>query len=155
MYVGGSIPDVGVFGEAVQSARGFNYEGHAHTYADAIIQALASRRQPATSEDFIKLISSTIAHELGHGLGLGHTFPDNTDLANVMDSSAEGNDNFLATSSAAEVFLSPQAPGTVVRRQNAFVELWLSFRCQRDENGLLRTARRAPVTVPQFITLDG
>jgi hypothetical protein len=129
MYVGGfSTVDSGIFGESFQAPAGRNNESYGRAYSDSIAGMFVGQQPPATPADFVDFVGSTVAHETGHMLGLGHPDPDNTDKTNVMDSSADGKaDSFFDHAYPADVFLRANDINTVVQAQNAVQELRASF----------------------------
>jgi hypothetical protein len=127
-YVGGFSTQPGVFGESFQAPVGRNNESYARIYSDAIAGMFVDQQPPATPTDFVDFVGSTIAHETGHMLGLGHPHPDNTDKTNVMDSSADGKaDSFQNRSYPADLFLRASDVNTTVELQNPVTELQASF----------------------------
>src|SRR5262249_19972963 len=137
MYVGGSDGDPatsGVYGVSIQANEGRNWEGFGHAFSDSIVYGLMQTNPSATPSDFAAFVASTIAHENGHMLGLGHPQPDYTHPTNVMDSSATGvGDHFLRRPVLAKVLVNDQF---VKEPQSAFQELKASFRGQPNEDTL-------------------
>ena len=131
-YVGGFSTDLGVFGESFQAPAGRNNESYSRIFPETIAGMFINQQPPATPTDFVNFVGSTIAHETGHLLGLGHPHPDNTDKTNVMDSSADGKaDSFLDRSIPANVFLRASDFATTMQSQNDFADLRASFAGQR------------------------
>ncbi len=138
MYVGGSQGDPrfsDTSGLSFQADQGKNWEGFGHAYADQVVQLFLQDRPGATPSDFAAYVASTVAHEFGHMLGLGHPVPDFSNMANVMDSGANGlGDRFLRRSYRARVYIHDEL---FILRQNAFQELTQSFQGQPNENKLV------------------
>jgi hypothetical protein len=137
LNVGGSDGDPatsGVYGVSIQANKGRNWEGFGHAFTDTIAYGLMQNNPSATPNDFAAFVASTIAHETGHMLGLGHPQPDYTHPNNVMDSSATGvGDRFLRRPVLAKVLINDRF---VKEPQNAFTELKASFKGQPNEDTL-------------------
>src|SRR5262249_25621750 len=101
----------------------------------SIVTYFAGRNRGASPEDFADYTASTIAHEFGHMLGLGHPFPDYQDVHNIMDSSADGKaDHFYTTPYLAQLMLTPNSSRTTLGLQNPDQELIASFQGQPNQN---------------------
>jgi len=137
MYVGGFINDPSTVGESFQAAVGFNNEDYARVYADAIVLFFQQHLGPGMRPiDFANFVASTVAHEFGHMLGLGHPIPDFHDHTNVMDSSGDGqNDSFPDRFYPADL-VQGNVAGTSPGVQNPTQELFLSFLGQPNENDI-------------------
>jgi hypothetical protein len=137
MYVGGSDGNPatsGVYGVSIQANKGRNWEGFGHAFSDTIAYGLMQNNPGATPGDFAAFVASTIAHETGHMLGLGHPQPDYTHPNNLMDSSSTGiGDRFLHRNVLAKVLINDRF---VKEPQNAFLELKASFKGQPNEDTL-------------------
>jgi hypothetical protein len=135
IYVGGSDGDPatsGTYGISIQANQGHNWEGFGHAFSDTIAYGMMQNNPSATPSDFAAFVASTIAHEMGHMLGLGHPQPDFTHPANVMDSSATGTgDHFWRRTVLAKVLINDQF---VKEPQNTFAELKASFLGQPNED---------------------
>jgi hypothetical protein len=135
MYVGGANDDPGIFGEAYQAAVGFNNQDYSRVYSDAIVGYFRGQYPTASPDDFASYVASTIAHEFGHMLGLGHPIPDYQDVRNILDSSADGKaDSFYTYTYPAELMLTPNSPSTTPGLQNPAQELIASFEGQPNQN---------------------
>jgi hypothetical protein len=131
LYVGGRIGDLGTFGESFQAAVGFNNEDYGRVYSDAIVRHFRHTAPAATPAAFTAYVASTVAHEFGHLLGLGHPSPDFRDAHNVMDSSADGKDDaFLNQTYLADLSRSRDSFVSAVGPQNPYEELRRSFEGQ-------------------------
>jgi hypothetical protein len=135
MYVGGSNNDSGVFGESYQAAVGFNNEDYGRAYTHSIVGFFRGQMPSATPDDFASYVASTISHEFGHMLGLGHPIPDYQDVHNIMDSSADGKaDLFYTNTYLAQLYLTPTSSNTTPGLQNPAQELIASFEGQPNQN---------------------
>jgi hypothetical protein len=135
MYVGGAGSDRSVFGESYQAAVGYNNEDYGRAYTNAITWYFSAYRPNADPSAFARFVASTIAHEFGHMLGLGHPIPDYSNSRNVMDSSAVGaGDAFLNATYQADLRPGPWASQTRPGWQNPVRELTRSFQGQPNEN---------------------
>jgi hypothetical protein len=135
MYVGGFNDDPGIFGESYQAAVGFNNQDYGRAYSHSIVAYFRDRNPAASTDDFASYVATTISHEFGHMLGLGHPFPDYQDVHNIMDSSADGKaDSFYASAYYAQLMLSPNSSRTTVGLQNPAQELIASFLGQPNQN---------------------
>jgi hypothetical protein len=146
MYVGGSEGDPrfsDTSGLSFQANLGHNWEGFGHAYADQIVWMFLHDDPQASPFEFAAFVASTVAHEMGHMLGLGHSVPDFHNGANVMDSGANGlGDRFLRRPYRARVMINDR---TVIMRVNAYAELTRSFLGEPNEN----TFVFVPGTPPQ------
>jgi hypothetical protein len=135
MYVGGANDDPGIFGESYQAAVGYNNQDYSRVYSDSIVGYFHGQSPNASPDDFASYVASTISHEFGHMLGLGHPIPDYQDVRNIMDSSADGKaDSFYTYTYPAELMLTPNSPNTTPGLQNPAQELIASFEGQPNQN---------------------
>jgi hypothetical protein len=135
MYVGGFSNDPGVFGESYQAAVGFNNQDYGRAYSHSIVGYFRSQTPSPSPDDFASYVASTISHEFGHMLGLGHPVPDYQDVHNIMDSSADGKDDrFYTTTYLAQLMLTRTSSGTTPGLQNPAQELIASFLGQPNQN---------------------
>lgn len=136
VYVGGAEVISTVFGRAVEAAKGFNYEGYGRVYPEAVVPFLEATDPTAAPATFAADLASSVAHEFGHLLGLGHPFDATAQQDNVMEPlRVRGQDGFVSRSYPA--FLVRRAAGRrflFIGRQDPFAELRRSFRGQPDEN---------------------
>jgi hypothetical protein len=74
VYVGGLAFDgtAGTFGEAYQAPVGYDLEYYAFVFTTSMIRWYRRNRPSASPELFAADVGTTIAHEFGHLLGLGH-----------------------------------------------------------------------------------
>jgi hypothetical protein len=135
MYVGGANDDPGIFGEAYQAAVGFNNEDYSRVYSHSIVGYFRGQNPGGSPDDFAGYVASTISHEFGHMLGLGHPIPDYEDVHNIMDSSANGKaDTFYTSTYPAQLMLTVNSPATTPGLQNPGQELIASFQGQPNQN---------------------
>jgi hypothetical protein len=137
IYLGGGEADPTVFGRAPQAARGFNHEGFGRVYSDTFVRWQSQTNPNASPADFAASIASTVAHELGHLLGLGHPANLALNRDSLMNSARVRGvgDSFVDRFYLAEVFPRPTSRTGVFVSQNPFLELLRSFRGQPDESG--------------------
>jgi hypothetical protein len=74
IYVGGLAFDgtIGTFGEAYQAPVGYNLEHYGFAFSTSMVRWYQRNRPSASPELFAADLGTTIAHEFGHLLGLGH-----------------------------------------------------------------------------------
>lgn len=136
VYVGGAEFNPLIFGRSVQAAKGFNFEGYARVYPEAIAGFLENGLSPVTPARFAGYVASSVAHELGHLLGLGHPVDSASETDSVMDPARQrGQDGFVDSSYPATLVERQGAERIpVIGQQDPFRELVRSFRGQPDEN---------------------
>lgn len=137
IYLGGSLPDLRVFGRAPQAAIGANFEGFGQVYSDAVTEVfLALGRGEGSPQRWAEIVASSVAHEFGHLLGLGHPVDLSQDQDSVMNSNRPRigrEDAFINRPYLAFLFAPTGRARVVVAAQNPFLELLRSFRGQRHE----------------------
>jgi hypothetical protein len=76
IYVGGMAFDgtAGTFGEAYQAPVGYNLEYYGYAFSTSMIRWYERNDPSAQPERFAADVGTTVAHEFGHLLGLGHVF---------------------------------------------------------------------------------
>lgn len=74
IYVGGVSFDgsIGTFGEAYQAPVGYNLEYYAYAFSESMIRWYRNNLPFAAPQHFANDLGTTVAHEFGHLLGLGH-----------------------------------------------------------------------------------
>jgi hypothetical protein len=137
IYLGGTEGgDPSVFGRSPQAAAGFNHEGFGRVYPEAFVRTLEAETPNATPGQFAQAVASSVAHEIGHVLGLGHPVDLAQNLDSVMNPARDrgAGDSFVNRPYLAEVFRKPTSTSFIDVMQNPFQELARSFAGQPDES---------------------
>jgi hypothetical protein len=97
MYIGGTnVGGNSILGQSPLASDGTNIEGSGETYSRTIANNMLSNTY-ATSTDFVNKVANTIAHELGHMMGLRHpSVSNNYNIMSAYQSSTPGSTYFVS-----------------------------------------------------------
>jgi hypothetical protein len=144
VYVGGSSfdRDPSVFGVAFQAPVGYNNEFYAHTFFANMVRWYVRNDPRATPEDFAQDVATTVAHEFGHLLGLGHVAGNPVGDPNPMNYTADPNTAYFPDAWDSQTELKDVWLNSFYGYQNPAQELLDSFAGQPafDTDGLTYTS---------------